>query len=103
MHMSVTSPDQIHHQTASVITENLQADGYQATVKNTEGHQVFTQTPELKRIGAEPGSGDFSAQDAIRVITEDLQDSSAGHYRMVGGKGARGIRMLIKRKLGLKA
>lgn len=102
--MSVTSPDQIHHQTASVITENLQSAGHQeATVENVKGNQVFTQTPELKRIGAEPGSGDFSAQDAIRVITEDFQDSSAGHHRMVGGKGVRGIRMLIKRKLGLKA
>lgn len=101
--MSVTSPDQIHHQTASVITEKLQSAGHQTTVENVKGHKVFTQTPELKRIGAEPGSGDFSAQDAIRIITEDLQDSSAGHYRMVGGKGARGIRMLIKRKMGLKA
>ncbi|GEM_PF-5346450 len=106
-----TSPEQIHHETASKITVNLGAAGHPTTLENVKSNQPFQSPPDLKKLGVEPSDLDLSPENMVRLVTEEFENADSGSHRVVVGKGESGVGMNKGRqnkmrsllsKLGLK-
>lgn len=95
-----TTPEQIHYDVASKITANLVKAGHPATVERVKAHQVFQPTSEMKQVGAEPGGGEISSKDMLRVIGEELGNTDSGTHRVVSGKGRDAVAMVRGKNLG---
>lgn len=106
-----TSPEQIHHETASEITVNLGAAGHPTTTEDVKNNQPFQPTPKLKELGVEPSEIDLSPENMVRLVTEEFENADSGSHRVVAGKGESGVGMnkgrqdkmrSLLNKLGLK-
>lgn len=92
-----TSPDEIHHETASVIANNLVAQGHSATeetVKSPESKSI-TISPEMAREGIEPAGIEISAQDLVRGLREEIEGFTEGTKREGEGKGVVAVSLKV--------